>query len=89
MYNIENKEKISNKDWKIIQNLPLTTLQPLILGKKIEMVAECGLFPNFHVKGLGYKIEQKTSNACLIHIKQNKTGIRVDGGMNKLQYRCY
>lgn len=87
MINIESKEKISNKDWKIIQNFPLTTLQPLILGKHIEMKARCELFPDFHAKGLVYKIEQKTANACLIYVKHNQTSIRVDGGMNGLCYR--
>jgi len=87
MYNIGKEEKISNKDWKIIQNFPLTTLQPLILGKKIEMKARCELFPNFHANGLVYKIEQKTTNACLIYVKQNQASIRVDGGMNGLSFR--
>lgn len=87
MFNIENKEKISNKLYKSIQNLPLSTLQPMLLGKKVEMIAECELFPNFHVNGLVYKIEQKTSNACLIYIKKDRTCIKVDGGMHGLAYR--
>lgn len=87
MNNIVSSKNISKNNWKKIQNFPLSSLQPIILGKKVEMEADCELFPNFHVIGVVIGIEQKTKNACLIHVRQNKTSIRVDGGMNGLRYR--
>lgn len=90
MYNIEqikkNSKKIEN-NWTIIQNFPVSKLNSLILGKKIEMKAKCELFPKFRAKGTVHKIEQKTASACLIYVKQNQTSTRVDGGMTGLSYR--
>ena len=42
--------------YKKIQGLPLSSLQPMILGKNVEMIATCDLFPNFHASGIVYKI---------------------------------
>lgn len=93
MYNIEQIKKNSKKNesgWTTIQNFPITKLNPLILGKKVEMKAKCELFPKFYTKGIVSKIEQKTSSACLIYVKQNQTSTRIDGGMSGLCYRiCY
>lgn len=90
MYNIEQIKRNSNRkegNWITIQNFPITRLNPLILGKKIEMKAKCELFPKFYAKGIVFKIEQKTSSACLIYVKQNQTSTRIDGGMSGLCYR--
>lgn len=91
MYNIDNisknSKKSENNSWHTIQNFPVSKLNPLILGKNVEMKAKCELFPKFHVKGIVTRIEQKTSSACLIYIKQNQASTRVDGGMTGLCYR--
>lgn len=91
MYNIEQTRNISKKDeknsWILIQNFPVSRLNPLILGKRVEMKAKCELFPNFHTTGVVNKIEQKTSSACLIYVRQGQTSTRVDGGMTRLCYR--
>ena len=76
-----------DKKYKKIQGLPLSTLQPMILGKEVEMVAQCNLFPNFHVIGTVYKIEQP-GNVCIIYIKKKNRTIKVDGGMNNLSF-CF
>ena len=70
-----------NQNYKKIQGLPLSALQPMILGKNIEMIATCDLFPNFHVNGIVYKIEQP-SNICIIYVKEKNRIVKVDGGMN-------
>lgn len=85
MYNIDYKENISNKKYKKIQGLPLSTLQPMILGKEVEMIAKCELFPNFHATGIVYKLEQP-QNVCIIYIKEKNRVVKVDGGMNKLAF---
>ena len=80
--------KMSNKykdSYKKIQGLPLSTLQPMILGKNVEMIATCDLFPNFHVVGIVYKIEQP-SNICIIYVKEKNRIVKVDGGMNGLSF---
>lgn len=91
MYNIEQTRNISKKDeknsWNLIQNFPVSRLNPLILGKHVEMKARCELFPNFHAIGVVNKIEQKTSSVCLIYVRQGQTNTRVDGGMTGLCYR--
>lgn len=87
-FNIEKQLEISNnmnKKYKKIQGLPLSTLQPMILGKEVEMIAQCNLFPNFHVIGTVYKIEQP-GNACIIYIKEKNRIVKVDGGMNGLSF---
>lgn len=93
MYNIEQTKDISKKDkkksWNLIQNFPVSRLNPLILGKHVEMKARCELFPNFHAKGVVTKIEQKTSSACLIYVRQGQASTRVDGGMTGLCYQLY
>ena len=86
--NIEYISEISikmNKNYKKIQGLPLSTLQPIILGKNVEMIATCDLFPNFHVVGIVYKIEQP-SNTCVIYVKEKNRIVKVDGGMNGLSF---
>ena len=86
--NIEYISEISNKmnqNYKKIQGLPLSTLQPMILGKNVEMVATCDLFPDFHVVGIVYKIEQP-SNTCIIYVKEKNRIVKVDGGMNGLSF---
>lgn len=88
MNNIEFESKFSKKEYKKIQGLPLSTIQPMILGKNVEMIAKCELFPNFHVQGLVYKIEVASNNECLIYIKQDKKSIKVSGNMNGLMFRC-
>lgn len=74
-----------NQKYKKIQGLPLSTLQPMILGKNVEMIATCDLFPNFHASGIVYKIEQP-SNICIIYVKEKKRIVKVDGGMNGLSF---
>lgn len=74
-----------NNKYKKIQGLPLSALQPMILGKNVEMVATCNLFPNFHVVGIVYRIEQPR-NACVIYIKEKNRTVKVDGGMNGLSF---
>lgn len=74
-----------NKKYKKIQGLPISTLQPMILGKNIEMIATCDLFPNFHASGIVCKIEQP-SNICIIYVKEKNKIIKVDGGMNGLSF---
>lgn len=76
--------KMSNK-CKKIQGLPLSALQPMILGKNVEMIATCDLFPDFHVVGIVYKIEQP-SNTCIIYVKEKNRIVKVDGGMNGLSF---
>lgn len=71
--------------YKKIQGLPLSTLQPMILGKNVEMIATCDLFPNFHASGIVYKIEQP-SNICIIYVKEKNRIVKVDGGMNGLSF---
>ena len=90
--NIEYISEISNKmnqnykdSYKKIQGLPLSALQPMILGKNVEMVATCDLFPDFHVVGIVYKIEQP-SNTCIIYVKEKNRIVKVDGGMNGLSF---
>ena len=61
---------MSNK-CKKIQGLHLSALQPMILGKNVEMIATCDLFPDFHVVGIVYKIEQP-SNTCIILCKRKE-----------------
>ena len=75
---------MSNK-CKKKQGLPLSALQPMILGKNVEMVATCDLFPDFHVVGIVYKIEQP-SNTCIIYVKEKNRIVKVDGGMNGLSF---
>ena len=74
-----------NNKYKKIQGLPLSTLQPMILGKNVEMIAACDLFPNFHASGIVYKIEQP-SNICIIYVKEKNRIVKVDGGMNGLSF---
>ena len=71
--------------YKKIQGLPLSALQPMILGKNVEMIATCDLFPDFHVVGIVYKIEQP-SNICIIYVKEKNRIVKVDGGMNGLSF---
>ena len=80
--------KMTNKykdSYKKIQGLPLSALQPMILGKNVEMIATCDLFPDFHVVGIVYKIEQP-SNTCIIYVKEKNRIVKVDGGMNGLSF---
>lgn len=87
-FNIEYILEISikmNQKYKKIQGLPLSTLQPIILGKNVEMIATCDLFPDFHVVGIVYKIEQP-SNTCIIYVKEKNRIVKVDGGMNGLSF---
>ena len=87
-FNIEFLSEVSikmNQKYKKIQGLPLSALQPMILGKNVEMIATCDLFPNFHVNGIVYKIEQP-SNICIIYIKEKNRIVKVDGGMNGLSF---
>lgn len=88
MSEISNKEhnKI-DKSWKYIQGLSLSVLHPMLLGKRIEMTAQCELFPNFHVKGLVHKIETASNNECIIYVMQDKKDFKVSGNMNGLAYR--
>lgn len=74
-----------NNKYKKIQGLPLSALQPMILGKNVEMVATCDLFPNFHVVGIVYRIEQPR-NVCVIYVKEQNRTVKVDGGMNGLSF---
>ena len=74
-----------NQKYKKIQGLPLSSLQPMILGKNVEMIATCDLFPNFHASGIVYKIEQ-LSNICIIYVKEKNRIVKVDGGMNGLSF---
>ena len=75
---------MSNK-CKKIQGLPLSALQPMILGKNVEMVATCDLFPDFHVVGIVYKIEQP-SNTCIIYVKEESRIVGVECVMNGLSF---
>ena len=87
-FNIEYILEISikmNQKYKKIQGLPLSTLQPMILGKNVEMIATCDLFPDFHVVGIVYKIDQP-SNICIIYVKEKNRIVKVDGGMNGLSF---
>ena len=74
-----------NQKYKKIQGLPLSSLQPMILGKNVEMIASCDLFPNFYASGIVYKIEQP-SNICIIYVKEKNRIVKVDGGMNGLSF---
>ena len=72
-------------NYKKIQGLPISALQPMILGKNVEMIATCDLFPDFHVVRIVYKIEQP-SNTCIIYVKEKNRIVKVDGGMNGLSF---
>ena len=71
--------------YKKIQGLTLSALQPMILGKNVAMIATCDLFPDFHVVGIVYKIEQP-SNTCIIYVKETNRIVQVDGGLNGLSF---
>lgn len=40
--------EISREKWTKIQGLPLSTLEPALLGKTVDMKANCDIAKNFH-----------------------------------------
>lgn len=43
--------KISKENWTKIQGLPLSTLEPLLLGNRVDMKANCDIAKDFHQDG--------------------------------------
>lgn len=43
--------EITKEKWTKIQGLPLTTLEPALLGKTLDMKANCDIIKDFHQEG--------------------------------------
>lgn len=43
--------QITKNNWTKIQGLPLSTLEPLLLGKRVDMKASCEIAKDFHQEG--------------------------------------
>lgn len=82
--------QITRNNWTKIQGLPLTTLEPLLLGKTMDMKANCDIAKNFHQEGAYvYKVWLSNNGKEVMMQFKSKSGseYRIGCNMNGLSVK--